>query len=79
MFWLAYSCAFCSDVTSEDSEITFNIYDRAASDSGFLGMVQVKPVLTSDHTVDQWYKCVHSFLCVSLSTHSFRSLHARCS
>ena len=48
----------CSDVTSEDSAITFNIYDRAVSDLGFLGTVQVKPVLVNDYTVDQWYKCV---------------------
>ncbi|TFK27061.1 AGC/Akt protein kinase [Coprinopsis marcescibilis] len=44
------------DVTSEDSLITFNVYDRAASDQGFLGTVQIKPVLVHDHTVDQWFK-----------------------
>ncbi|KAG6880075.1 hypothetical protein C0992_006887 [Termitomyces sp. T32_za158] len=44
------------DVTSEHSLITFNVYDRAAQDQGFLGTVQVKPVLIHDHTVDQWYK-----------------------
>ncbi|KAI0796771.1 kinase-like domain-containing protein [Abortiporus biennis] len=44
------------DVTSEQSVITFNIYDRATSDLGFLGTVQIKPVLIHDHTVDQWYK-----------------------
>lgn len=36
--------------------ITFNVYDRSASDPGFLGTVQIKPVLVHDHTVDQWYK-----------------------
>ena len=46
----------CSDVTSEESAITFNVYDRAASDLGFLGTVQIKPVLVHEHTVDQWYK-----------------------
>ncbi|KDR83366.1 hypothetical protein GALMADRAFT_55345 [Galerina marginata CBS 339.88] len=44
------------DVTSEQSMITLNVYDRARSDQGFLGTVQIKPVLIHDHTVDQWYK-----------------------
>ncbi|EAU84562.1 AGC/Akt protein kinase [Coprinopsis cinerea okayama7 len=44
------------DVTSEDSQITLNVYDRAASDQGFLGTVQIKPILVHDHTVDQWFK-----------------------
>ncbi|KAJ7283855.1 kinase-like domain-containing protein [Mycena rebaudengoi] len=44
------------DVTSEASLITFNVYDRAVLDQGFLGTVQIKPVLIHDHTVDQWYK-----------------------
>ncbi|KAI0686789.1 serine/threonine protein kinase [Cytidiella melzeri] len=44
------------DVTSEESAITFNIYDRAVNDLGFLGTIQIKPVLIHDHTVDQWYK-----------------------
>ncbi|KAF8901721.1 kinase-like domain-containing protein [Gymnopilus junonius] len=44
------------DVTSEDSLITFSLYDRAVSDQGFLGTIQIKPVLIHDHTVDQWYK-----------------------
>ncbi|KAF8845715.1 Pkinase-domain-containing protein [Paxillus ammoniavirescens] len=43
------------DVTSEESLITFNVYDRV-SDHFFLGTVQIKPVLIHDHTVDQWYK-----------------------
>ena len=47
---------FLSDVTSEESLITFNVYDRAVSDQGFLGTVQIKPALVHDHTVDQWYK-----------------------
>ena len=47
---------FFSDVTSEASVITFNVYDRAVQDQGFLGTVQIKPVLIHDHTVDQWYK-----------------------
>ncbi|TFK76139.1 kinase-like protein [Pluteus cervinus] len=46
------------DVTSEESLITLNVYDRNASDQSFLGTVQIKPVLAHDHTVDQWYKLV---------------------
>lgn len=45
-----------SDVTSEESLITFNVYDRFVEDQGFLGTVQVKPILVHDHTVDQWIK-----------------------
>ncbi|KAG6820451.1 hypothetical protein H0H93_000447 [Arthromyces matolae] len=44
------------DVTSEESLIAFNVYDRSVEDQGFLGTVQVKPILVHDHTVDQWYK-----------------------
>ena len=47
-----------SDVTSEASVITFNVYDRSVVDQGFMGTVQIKPVLIHDHTVDQWYKYV---------------------
>jgi hypothetical protein len=45
-----------SDVTSEQSVITFNVYDGAIEAHVFLGTVQIKPVLIHDHTVDQWYK-----------------------
>ena len=55
---LCANAQLCSDVTSEESAITFNVYDRAVEDLGFLGTVQIKPVLIHDHTVDQWYKCV---------------------
>lgn len=45
------------DVMSEDSPITFNIYDRASeADAAFLGTLDIKPVFKHDHTVDQWYK-----------------------
>lgn len=47
---------FDSDVTSDQSVITFNVYDRADEEQHFLGMVEIKPVLKHDHTVDQWYK-----------------------
>ena len=46
-----------SDVTSEESLVSFNVYDRVAEHL-FLGTVQIKPVLIHDHTVDQWYKYV---------------------
>ncbi|KAF5363555.1 hypothetical protein D9756_000848 [Leucocoprinus leucothites] len=44
------------DITSEDSQITCNVYDRAVADQGFLGAVKIKPVLVHDHTVDDWFK-----------------------
>ncbi|KAF7789380.1 hypothetical protein EIP86_000324 [Pleurotus ostreatoroseus] len=44
------------DVTEDDSVITLNVYDRATNDLGFLGTVQIKPVLVNDHTIDHWYK-----------------------
>ncbi|KAF9076402.1 hypothetical protein BDP27DRAFT_1414282 [Rhodocollybia butyracea] len=44
------------DVTNSDSFITFNVYDRAVEDQGFLGTLQIKPILVHDHAVDQWYK-----------------------
>lgn len=44
------------DVTSDKSVITFNVYDRSVDDLGFLGTVQIKPVLVHELTVDQWYK-----------------------
>ncbi|KAG9317243.1 Pkinase-domain-containing protein [Chiua virens] len=43
------------DVTSEESLITFNVYDRVA-EHFFLGTFQIKPILIHDHTVDQWFK-----------------------
>ncbi|KIK65502.1 hypothetical protein GYMLUDRAFT_56205 [Collybiopsis luxurians FD-317 M1] len=44
------------DVTNSDSLVTFNVYDRAVEDTGFLGTLQIKPILIHDHSVDQWYK-----------------------
>ncbi|KAJ8518360.1 hypothetical protein ONZ45_g4546 [Pleurotus djamor] len=44
------------DVTTDDSLVTFNVYDREVMDGGFLGTVQVKPIFKHDHTIDQWYK-----------------------
>ena len=45
-----------SDVTSDQSVITLNVYDRTEDEQIFLGMVEIKPVLKHDHTVDHWYK-----------------------
>ena len=58
LFACIHSDDFFSDVTSENSAITFNVYDRAVSDLGFLGTLQIKPVLVHEHSVDQWYKYV---------------------
>ncbi|KAK7695957.1 hypothetical protein QCA50_000596 [Cerrena zonata] len=44
------------DVTSEQSAITLNVYDRTSNDLGFLGTFQVRPVLVHEHTIDHWYK-----------------------
>ncbi|KAE9399029.1 kinase-like protein [Gymnopus androsaceus JB14] len=44
------------DVTNSNSLVTFNLYDRAVEDQGFLGTLQIKPILVHDHTIDQWYK-----------------------
>ncbi|KAH7105621.1 Pkinase-domain-containing protein [Auriculariales sp. MPI-PUGE-AT-0066] len=43
------------DVMSDTSSISFNIYDRANSDT-FLGTIDIKPVLRHEHTIDNWYK-----------------------
>ena len=56
-----------SDVTSEESTVQFNIYDRADEEHGFMGSVQVRPTLVHDHTVDQWYKYVLHILPPQLS------------
>lgn len=53
------SCSYIlcySDVTSDQTLLTINIYDRNEDDQHFLGMVEIKPVLKHDHSVDQWYK-----------------------
>ncbi|KAF8212600.1 kinase-like domain-containing protein [Mycena galopus ATCC 62051] len=45
------------DVTSEASLITLNVYDDAYFDEhNLLGIVQLRPVLMHDYTVNQWYK-----------------------
>ncbi|KAH7343931.1 kinase-like domain-containing protein [Rhizoctonia solani] len=44
------------DVTQDTTPITFTVYDRQEEDEAFLGMLELKPVLKHDHTVDQWIK-----------------------
>ncbi|QRW02081.1 Serine/threonine-protein kinase [Ceratobasidium sp. AG-Ba] len=44
------------DVTQDSTPITFNVYDREEETEAFLGMLEMKPVLKHDHTVDQWIK-----------------------
>lgn len=44
------------DVTQDSTPITFNVYDREEETEAFLGMLEMKPVLKHDHTVDQWMK-----------------------
>ncbi|KAF8708978.1 Protein kinase C terminal domain, partial [Rhizoctonia solani] len=44
------------DVTQENTTITFTVYDRQEEDEAFLGMLEMKPVLKHEHTVDQWIK-----------------------
>lgn len=51
-----------SDVTSEESHVICNIYDRSEDTHSYLGTVQIKPTLVHDHTVDQWYKYVMATL-----------------
>lgn len=56
LMMLTRSLSSYSDVTSDQSLITFNVYDRAEEENNFLGMVEIKPVLKNEHTVDHWYK-----------------------
>lgn len=44
------------DVTQDNTPITFTVYDRQEQDEAFLGMLEMKPVLKHEHTVDQWIK-----------------------
>lgn len=45
-----------SDVTSDQSHLTFNVYDRTLEEHSFLGFMDLKPAFVHDQTVDQWYK-----------------------
>lgn len=44
------------DVTQDNTPITFTVYDRQEQGEAFLGMLELKPVLKHEHTVDQWIK-----------------------
>ncbi|GHJ90085.1 hypothetical protein NliqN6_6487 [Naganishia liquefaciens] len=43
------------DVTSPDSIIYVSVYDRAKAGEGFLGVREIKPVLTDGCTIDNWF------------------------
>ncbi|KAG9036475.1 hypothetical protein FRB95_008773 [Tulasnella sp. JGI-2019a] len=44
------------DVISNQSQLMFEVYDRNVAEGGFLGFIEMKPVLVHEHTVDQWLK-----------------------
>ena len=45
-----------SDLTSSTSALHVSVYDRNRPDEGFLGMLDIKPVLKDNYTLDSWYK-----------------------
>ena len=45
-----------SDLTSSNSALHVSIYDRSQEGEGFLGMLDIKPVLKDSYTLDSWYK-----------------------
>ncbi|GMK59657.1 hypothetical protein CspeluHIS016_0802630 [Cutaneotrichosporon spelunceum] len=44
------------DLTQSSSVVLVSVYDRNQAGEGFLGMLQIKPMLKDGLTVDQWYK-----------------------
>jgi hypothetical protein len=46
----------CSDLTSSNSVVHVTVYDRSKAGEGFLGMLDIKPVLKDGYTLDNWYK-----------------------
>ncbi|WWD18777.1 hypothetical protein CI109_103232 [Kwoniella shandongensis] len=44
------------DVTNTRSALHVSVYDRSRSSEGFLGMLDIKPVLQDGYTLDNWYK-----------------------
>jgi len=44
------------DLTQHTSAILVSVYDRNKAGEGFLGMLQIRPVLKDGYTLDQWYK-----------------------
>ena len=45
-----------SDLTSSTSAIHVSVYDRSREGEGFLGMLDIKPILKDSYTLDSWYK-----------------------
>lgn len=44
------------DLTSSTSALHVSVYDRSREGEGFLGMLDLKPVLKDGYTLDGWYK-----------------------
>ncbi|RSH90807.1 hypothetical protein EHS25_009982 [Saitozyma podzolica] len=44
------------DLTSSNSALHVSVYDRSREGEGFLGMLDIKPVLKDGYTLDGWYK-----------------------
>lgn len=44
------------DLTSSNSYLHVSVYDRNKAGEGFLGMLDIKPVLKDTYTLDSWYK-----------------------
>lgn len=42
-------------MTSPESIIYVSVYDRAKAGEGFLGIKEIKPVLTDGCTIDNWF------------------------
>lgn len=45
-----------SDVTSSKPTLHLSVYDRNRDGEGFLGMLDIKPVLQDGYVLDNWYK-----------------------
>ncbi|CEQ39461.1 SPOSA6832_01008 [Sporobolomyces salmonicolor] len=43
------------DVMNEKSVLQVQIYDRSIEEEMFLGVVEIRPKLVNNHTVDQWF------------------------
>jgi len=61
--WLCKSSAISwplltatSDLTSSNSALHVSVYDRRREGEGFLGMLDIKPVLKDQYTLDSWYQ-----------------------
>jgi len=49
-------CLTFSDLTSSNSALHVSVYDRSREGEGFLGMLDIKPVLKDGYILDSWYK-----------------------